>query len=209
MKRRNRRGMPVRGKVFIILACTVAVCFIFNMQIKPVVETAVANESEIFAVNVINQAVLENLGENAVSYENLISVSRDGSGNVQSITTNVVEMNMLKSNIIKNVQQKLGDNSYIKVWIPYGTFLGGDIFYGRGPKVPLKIMLSGNVSADFKSSFSSAGINQTRHQIYLNVTASVHSFLPGFRESTDVKTNVLVAETVIVGSVPQVVADLK
>ena len=69
--------------------------------------------------------------------------------------------------------------------------------------------LSGNVSADFNSSFESAGINQTKHQIYLDVKTSVYSFLPGFRTTTDVETNILVAETVIVGAVPQLVTTLK
>lgn len=75
--------------------------------------------------------------------------------------------------------------------------------------MPLRLTLSGNVNADFKSSFESAGINQTKHQIYLNIHTSVYSFLPGFNTTTDVETNVPVAETIIVGAVPQVVANLK
>ena len=201
--------MPTRGIIFILLIIFVLFIIVFNMQIKPVMEAATSNQSKIIAVNMINQAVLNQLEKNSVSYENLITVGRATDGTVQSITTNVIEMNKLKANILTDVQNKLGNDAYINVWIPYGTFLGGDIFYGRGPKVPLKIMLNGNATADFKSSFSSAGINQTRHQIYLDVSASVYSYLPGFRTATDVKTNVLVAETVIVGSVPQVVADLK
>ena len=209
MRRWRRRGTPARGRIFIVFIVMILFCIIFNIQIKPVMQAATSNESKIIAVNMINQAVLDELEKNAVSYENLITVSRAGDGSVQSITTNVIEMNKLKANILTDVQNKLGNDSYINVWIPYGTLLGGNIFYGRGPKVPLKVTLNGNVTADFKSSLSSAGINQTRHQIYLDVTASVYSFLPGFRTTTDVKTNVLVAETVIVGSVPQVVADLK
>lgn len=201
--------MPARGKVFIVFIILTLLCIVFNTQIKPVMEAATSNESKIIAVNMINQAVLDELDKNSVSYGNLITVSRADDGTVQSITTNVVEMNKLKANILNDVQNKLGSNAYINVWIPSGTLLGGDIFYGHGPAVPLKIMLNGNATADFKSSLSSAGINQTRHQIYLDVSASVYSFLPGFRTTTEVKTNVLVAETVIVGSVPQVVANLK
>ncbi len=69
--------------------------------------------------------------------------------------------------------------------------------------------LAGNVKADFKSTFESAGVNQTRHQIFLNVGASVYSFLPGVNATTDVNTDVLVAETVIVGEVPEVLVNSK
>jgi hypothetical protein len=93
--------------------------------------------------------------------------------------------------------------------IPLGTLLGGDLFYGRGPGVTLKLTLSGNISADLKGSFESAGYNQTRHRMMLDISASVYTFLPGMRATADVKTNVLVAETVIVGTVPAVVAQQK
>lgn len=206
---RRRYGMPARGKAVILFIFLILLVLLFNMQVKPVIESVTANEAKIKAVNTINQVVANQLDENSVSYSDLITVSRADDGNVQAITTDIVKMNRLKAKIITDVQNNLGNDTYTSVGIPVGTLFGGDILHGRGPQVSLKITLSGNVTADFKSTFESAGINQTKHQIYLNVNASVYSFLPGFKTTTDINTNVLVAETIIVGSVPQVVANLK
>ena len=78
-----------------------------------------------------------------------------------------------------------------------------------GPSLNLRVTLAGNVKADFKSTFESAGVNQTRHRIYLDVGTSVYSFLPGINSTTDVNTDELVAETVIVGEVPQMMLNTK
>lgn len=199
--------MPVRGKVTLLIIFFSLFILLFNSQIKPVIESVTSNEAKIKSVTTINDAVVEELNRENVTYDDLITVDRGTGGNVLAITTNMVKMNELKAMIISNIQKKLSDNTYATVGVPLGTLVGGDLFHGRGPKIPLKTTLSGNVSADFKSSLESAGINQTKHQIYLDVSTSVYSFLPGFDTTIDVETNILVAETVIVGSVPQVVAN--
>jgi sporulation protein YunB len=159
-------------------------------------------------VDTINKAVTNELKKDNVSYNDLVTVERNESGEVLAITTNMVKMNELKASVISSVQEQLSDN-HKDIGVPLGTLLGNDLLHGRGPNVPLRLTLSGNVNADFKSSFESAGINQTKHQIYLNIHTSVYSFIPGFNTTTDVETNIPVAETIIVGEVPQVVANLK
>lgn len=209
MRRWRRYGTHRKGKILfaVVLACLFI--FILDRQLRPVIESITTNEAKIKSTNTINSAIMEDLQKDGVTYSDLITVERGSDGSVLSITTNMVKMNELKSEIIATVQKDLGDNAHLDVGVPLGTLVGGDIFHGRGPNVPLKLTLSGNVTADFESSFESAGINQTRHQIYLKVHTSVYSFLPGFDTTTDVDTNMLVAETVIVGSVPEIFADLK
>lgn len=206
--RRRRNSMPVRGKLILVIIFTFLFILFFNSQIRPVIESITANEAKIKSVNTINSAVLDELNQENVSYDDLITVQRAEDGQVLAITTNMVKMNELKAKIISNIQNKLSNDTYTSVGIPLGTLVGGDVFHGWGPQIPLKATLSGNVSADFKSSLESAGINQTKHQIYLDVKTSIYSFLPGFDTTVDVGTNILVAETVIVGSVPQVVANM-
>lgn len=209
MRRYRHYRRPARGKAFLFLFLFILVIVLFNSQIKPVIESETVNAAKIKSVSIINSIVLKEISDNAVTYESLIHVNSGGDGKVLSITTDMVKMNQLKAKIITAVQNKLNGDTNSTVGIPLGTLLGGDLFHGRGPNINLKLTLSGNVAAEFKSSFESAGINQTRHQIYLNVGTSVYSFLPGFDATTEVNTNVLVAETVIVGSVPNVVANLK
>ena len=74
---------------------------------------------------------------------------------------------------------------------------------GRGPKIPLKISLSGSVKANFRSLFESGGINQTKHQLYLDVSTNVFALIPGYPTTTTIDTSILVAETVLIGDVPK------
>ncbi|XOQ44405.1 MAG: Sporulation protein YunB [Clostridium sp.] len=208
MRRRRRNPMPVRGKLILFLVVCFVFLWIFNSHIRPVIASITANEAKIQSVETINNAVMQELTRDNISYDDLITVERGINGNVLAITTNMVKMNELKAVIISDIQEKLNNDTYTTVWVPIGTLIGGDFFHGKGPKIPLKASLSGNVTAQFNSTLTSAGINQTKHQIYLDISASIYSFLPGFDTTTDVQTNILVAETVIVGSVPQVVANL-
>ncbi len=207
MRRRNRNPMPVRGKLFLLIIVFIAFILVFNSQIRPVIGSISANEAKIQSINTINNAVMEELNRENISYDDLITVERGNDGNVLAVTTNMVKMNELKAKIISDIQGKLNNDTYSTVWVPLGTLIGGDFFHGKGPNIALKASLSGDVTAEFNSTLTSAGINQTKHQIYLDVSTSIYSFLPGFDTTTDVKTNILVAETVIVGSVPQVVAN--
>ncbi len=206
MRRRRRGG---HGRAVLALILLALLIFLFNRQIKPVVESITANEAKIKSVSIINGVVLEELERDGVTYDSLVSVGRGEDGRVLSITTDMVSMNRLKSKIITAIQDRLNREQHQTEGIPLGTLIGGHLFHGRGPSIYLELTLSGNVAADFTSTFESAGINQTKHQIGLKIHASVYSFLPGFDTTTDVDTDIVVAETVVVGSVPEVVADLK
>lgn len=205
MRVRHRR--PAGPKILLALVLLVLTLLIFNRQIKPVMESETENAAKVKAVSVINSTVLNEITKNSVSYENLIHIDRDSENRVLSLTSDVMKMNEFKARIILDVQKEFDGNQDSSVNIPIGTLIGSNLFHGQGPSLSLKITLAGNVRADFKSTFESAGVNQTRHRIYLTVGTSVYSFLPGVNSTTDVSTDVLVAETVIVGTVPQLVVN--
>ena len=212
MVRRWRRRRPnknvIRWKAIFILGLLLAVILVLDSQIRPIVTTVTANEAKMNAVDTINKAVSKELADNSVNYTDLVNIERDSSGKILAITTNMVKMNELKSALIESVQEQIRGMNHTDIGIPIGTLMGSELLHGRGFEIPLRITLSGNISADFKSSFESAGINQTKHQILLEIHTSVYSFLPGYDSTTDVDTSIPVAETVIVGEVPQVVANL-
>ena len=91
---------------------------------------------------------------------------------------------------------------------PIGTLTGSELLHGRGPEVPLRVTLAGNAAADFESQFESAGINQTKHRITLKIHLQLYTFIPGINRTVDVDTDIPVAETVIVGEVPDIIANL-
>ncbi len=209
---RRWRRVPryhVRWKAVLIIVLFFVLIIMVDNQLRPIIQSITTNQARIKSVDTINTSVANELKQNGVTYNDLVTVERNDSGEVLSITTNMVKMNELKAVIITDVQSQLGADSHKDIGVPLGTLLGNDFLHGYGPNVPLRVTLSGNVTADFKSSFESAGINQTKHQIYLNIHTSVYSFIPGFNTTTEVETNVPVAETIIVGQVPQLVTSLK
>lgn len=207
-KYRNRSHVPFKAIAIIIFFFAFMV--FLQMHLHPVVTAVTTNQARIKSINTINSVIADELNKNGVSYNDLVNIQRDSTnGKVLSITTQMVKMNELKAAIINDVQKEMGGDGHTDIGIPLGTLLGNDLLHGYGPKIPLRLTLSGNVNAEFKSLFESAGINQTRHQIYLNIHTSVYSFLPGFSTTTEVDTNIPVAETVIVGEVPEVVANIK
>jgi sporulation protein YunB len=205
MRYRSRGRNAACIRLLLALVLILSALIFFNWQFKPVIESVTVNEAKMESVNIINHVVLTEINHNPASYQNLILVNRDAAGRVLSVTTDVAKMNRLKAQVISSVQQSLNGNTDSTVQVPLGTLLGSNLLHGIGPNIPMRLTLSGNISAEFQSTFESAGINQTRHRITLNVGASVYSFLPGFDTTTEVTTSVLIAETVIVGTVPTVV----
>jgi len=195
-------------KALIVIVFFFAFIILMDFQFRPIIKSITTNQARIKSVDTINRVITEELNKNGVTYNDLVTVERDSAGKILAITTKMVKMNELKSAIVANVQNEIGDDGHMDIGIPLGTLTGSELLHGWGPKVPLRLTLSGNVNADFKSSFESAGINQTKHQILLNIHTSVYSFMPGFDTTTEVETDVPVAETIIVGDVPQVVANI-
>jgi len=210
MRRWHRYGnhVQIRWKAVLIIIFCFALTIMLDSQLRPIIKSITINQARIKSIDTINKVIADELSKNAVSYNDLVVVERDSDGKVLAITTQMVKMNELKSAIVTNVQKELGNEGNMEIGVPIGTLLGNDFLHGRGPDIPLRLTLSGNVNAEFKSSFESAGINQTKHQIYLNIHTSVYSFIPGFNTTTDVETNVPIAETIIVGEVPQMVANI-
>ncbi|WP_085833310.1 sporulation protein YunB [Clostridium merdae] len=190
------------GKLLFFLIGALALGVYLDIQLVPAVESLTVNSARQTAVSAMNESVLEELNADNITYEDLISLQRDSQGKVQTITTNMAKTNEIKAKITNTVQKNL-HASKINTSVPLGTLLGSRLLHGRGPDIPLVVTLKGNVESDFKTKFESAGINQTRHQIYLELHTEIYSFIPGLHTATDVTTSVLVAETVIVGEVPQ------
>ena len=141
--------------------------------------------------------------EESLRYENLVHLTYSEAGNVTALQTDITSMNILQSNITNRIVQQILTFDNQTVDVPIGTLLGGPFFSGRGPEVEIKIIPASFIETQIVNRFDSAGINQTRHQIFLNVKLTVSAVIPGYSVTSDVNTNVLLAETVIVGAVPE------
>ncbi len=206
---RTKKQIRIRWIIRLLIFFSLAIMlFVFiSMKLKPMVQTVTSGIAKQMMVSSIHEVVLNELDEKQYQYDDFVNVQRDLDGNIRTISLNMVNVNTLKSNIALTIQQELGD-SQKQTGVPLGTLLGADLLRGHGPEIPLKISVLGNISVDLKSTFDSAGINQTRHQIYLEITTGVYSYITGVSATDHVTTTIPVAETVIVGEVPQMYANL-
>lgn len=74
---------------------------------------------------------------------------------------------------------------------------------GIGPEIQIKILPVGSVITNLKSKFESVGINQTLHQIYLEVSCKVTIVMPYDSIEADIVNQVLMTESIIVGEIPE------
>ena len=112
------------------------------------------------------------------------------------------EFNRLQSSILHQVLEEIAQMDTRELSIPLGSLTGSALLAGRGPRISVRMQSVGSSTAYLSNEFSSAGINQTRHQIILNVDVYVSILLPGFSTATKVSNAFTVAETVLVGTVP-------
>lgn len=159
------------------------------------------------AVQVLNEAVEETLAT-GVKYDQLMLVSTGEDGNVRLIQANTAEMNRLASHVTLLAQQKLEQLEQQAISVPLGSALGLPILAGAGPRLQVQILPVGAVMPRFDTEFQTAGINQTRHKVLLTLTATVRLVIPTGSSTLQATTQMAVAESIIVGQVPESFVDL-
>lgn len=195
-------------KAFLFLFfCFVIFAVVFmSMRMKPLLKTLALSTAENLAYNAINSAAGEVMKKNNIDYQDLVCMNINADGMVTSIKINSMNANKLKSEMSAAISEKISNIDRKKISIPIGSLTGIDFLTGRGPKINFYINLSCSSSAEIVSDFSTAGINQVCHSIKMDVSANVYIITAGQNSSTTVKDSIKIAETVIVGSIPEIYA---
>ena len=208
-RRRRRIHVLVRSKRTLLLIWIVIVCIfgslfflIADMKLRPIIREMALTRAQYLATRAINDAVTQEISRHDAEYTNLVIFEKDADNRISALKTDVIKVNQLKTSVTDAVLTCLGEIDTSELSVPIGNAIGGGLLSGRGPRIPVKLLPIGTVTTDFASAFSSAGINQTRHQIIMHVTASIRVILPGGSVTTDVTLPVNVAETILVGTVP-------
>jgi sporulation protein YunB len=185
----------------VLLVVGIVIAAVIRME-PILVSMATARVSNI--VNrVVVAAVNDAIQNGEIDYSMLVDFEKDANGQVTALKSNMAAFNRLQSRIADDILLRLSEVSTTTLAIPIGTLTGSSLLAGRGPALKVKMQSVGSTTASFRNTFGSAGINQTRHQILLDVQVNMSILLPGFRTSTKVNNEISVAETVIVGSVPE------
>ena len=166
--------------------------------IRDLAETQVKNTTS----DLTNDAIARQISDGVVQYDRIVYFEKDLDGRITALKTNIGEVNRLKTDILNIINDEILALDHSDIGIPLGSLILPELLSGRGPVIPVHILSIRNSDANFVSFFSQAGINQTLHQVTMEVTIDVSVLVLGRTTSFTLESQVVVAETVIVGQVP-------
>ena len=201
-RRRMDRRFLARAVLFALTALALTLVIFATSQLRPLLESLATTRVSNTVNRIVSEAVDEAIANGEISYEQLISFEKDNEGKITAVHSNMAACNRLQSEILDIILARIDQVSARELSIPIGTLSGSSLLAGRGPRISVRMESVGSSTARFQNEFIDAGINQTKHQIVLNIDVYVSILLPGFTTVTQVSNAVTVAETVIVGSVP-------
>lgn len=200
MRRGRRKNIPARIGIIVLILSLLSMVFLTfaDLRLKPVVINAARSRARLFASDVISRSVDAAVSESTGSFINVIY----GEDGISAIETNVTGISRLRADSILNIRGEISDIDRMTLDIPLGNLAGGMLLTGRGFPVRIKLVPIGDVSGEIYSEFSETGINQTLHRIYLRVRVSMNMIVASDTVRLELADDILVAETVIVGKVP-------
>ena len=197
-------GRPRRNRGISILFLLVALLLFLaaaSLYLKDVsTASAVSDASDAVTVS-INNAIADIMRDGDYSADYFVTFEKSEAGEITAISSNMARINALSAKILDRIVGAT-DTHMLTVNIPVGNLTGVSLLMGRGPKVPVKIITMTSSRVEFNNSIVTAGINQTKHQINLEVIVDIDILVPWGTESTQVITEVLIADTIVVGRVP-------
>lgn len=206
---RRRHAKPTRRKIPVLLILTVLTVLIVLVLFFRRLSIQIAVSDAVDIVNsAVNDAVSEIISEGGYDFDYFVNLSKDESGNITAISSNMSHINSLSTEILERVMETADDGS-IDVGIPLGNLLGINLLTGTGPEINVEVVMLTSSKTDFKSIIQSAGINQSEYQLMLEVTIDIDVMVPWATESATTVTEVLIADTVIVGNVPETYLNLE
>lgn len=173
----------------------------YNDVIVSLAKTRVVNATS----DLINDGVSRQIAQGDISYEQIVYFEKNVSGQITALKTNIAQINLLKTETLNYVNETLLDTDSFEIGVPIGSMIFPEFLSGKGPQIPVQILSIRNSDADFHSNFLEAGINQTLHQLKMTVMVDVTVLILGRTIDFTVKSDVVVAETVIVGQVPNTI----
>lgn len=194
-------------KIWILIIFTF-ILIIFNIflytldkVVTPTVLAAGDIEIREKVISIVNEVLSSNYSNN-LNYDDIIKIEKDDSGNISLIRANTLKMNKLACDVSLDVQDNIKKMGELGVKLPVGYIFKNNLLSYFGPKVTIKMEPIGNIETKYKSVFQSAGINQTKLSIYVNVKTKVRIIIPTDYNDIEIKNEIPISETVIVGKVP-------
>lgn len=195
----NTKNKCLKKTIIIMIIAAITAAFVIN-SINPIIDELCLDEAKNIGTKIANEQAT--IVMDKYQYEDFITIVKDEEQNVVMLQANVNTINSIASDIPLKIIEEFEKDSNSEINIYVGSILGLKIFSGAGPKIQAKIANTGNVQTTLKSEFSEQGINQTLHRIYLEINAEVTILTPYNTIKTNIINQVLIAESIIIGNVP-------
>ena len=193
---------PALITLAVALLVAASVIALLEAKLRPVVAEIASAQAQNTMTAVVEGAVTADLAARKVSYADCITIQRVGGGAITALTTDMARMNLLRAELTAAILESIAGVDVSDIEVPLGSLFDLEPLWAKGPSLRARAMTVGTVRTEFDSQFTSAGVNQTLHRIWLEVDVPMTLLLPGGEVETALHTRLCVAETVIVGKVP-------
>lgn len=199
----------MRRRVYYLLNCAIFLLLIMAMlflmlrsRYRDVIQDLAEVQVKNATSDLTNDAIAEQIANGVIQYDRIVYFEKDLDGRITALKTNISEVNRLKTDILNIINDKILTMDTSDLGVPLGSLFLSELLSGRGPAIPVHILSIRNSDATFLSNFTQAGINQTLHQLTMLVSVDVAILILGQTDTFTVASEVVIAETVIVGDVP-------
>ncbi len=190
-------------RCIILLSLILVLFLIFRIKYRDTLAELACTQVTNATSDLINDAIDQQMISGNIQYDRIVYFEKDLDGRITALKTNMSEVNQLKTAILNLINDEILAMNTTELGIPIGSFLFPEVFSGKGPSIPIRILSIRNSDASFYSNFSEAGINQTLQQLTMTIQVDIAVLVLGQTSSFTVSSQVVVAETIIVGQVPE------
>lgn len=184
-----------------------SILYFLDKNILPTVLSIGEEKVRREATTIINETALDIYSKD-FNYNDMILTEKDNEGNITLLRADTVKLNYLSAKLVLASNDKIDKLSEVGLKVPLGYMTKNLVFYNLGPKINVDITQIGNITSSYESVFESAGINQTRHKIYLNVDMKMKLIVPLNSRDVEISSQIPIAETIIVGKIPNTAIEL-
>ena len=188
--------------IIVLLALVLILLFGFRSRYREIIQELAETQVKNTTSDLTNDALAKQIADGVIQYDRIVFFEKDLDGRITALKTNMSEINRLKTDILNIINDEILALDTSDIGIPLGSFFLPELLSGRGPVIPVNVLSIRNSDAAFSSNFVQAGINQTLHQLIMLVSVDVSVLTLGHTSSFTITSEVVIAETVIVGSVP-------
>ena len=188
--------------IVVVAVVVLTSLLLFRLKYSGPIRTLAQTQVKNVTSDLINDAIDAQIENGSIQYDRIVFFEKDLSGQITALKTNMSEVNRLKTDILNLINDEILELDSSDLGIPFGNLMLPEFLSGKGPDIPVHILAIRNSDASFSSNFTQAGINQTLHQLNMHVSVDVTLLVWGKSDSYTIESQVVVAETVIVGQVP-------